>query len=457
MTASALVLLILLAYLAGMLLISRVARRRNTSFQDAIAAPGQTTLWILVGSAIGGQIGSGFVMGGAEYGALYGLGGAWYGIGCGLSYFLTAALARFIRDKKMVSLSDYFAQRYRGQATRLIYSITGIFSCIALLAGQLLAGRAIFHTLGLPAQWGVVLTAVVALVYVNVSGLWGSMAVSSLQSAIIFVGMVTALTAVLSALGPETLTESLPAASFQIVPADHEFWASMAVPIILAGPVNQMAFQSVSSAKSVRVAQGGYLLAGLILIPVAFIPPVLGMFGRALFPGLPVDQVFTSLLLNRLPAAVAAVILAAVICAVIASCNSAYIAVATNSVHDIYQGMIYPQADSKSCKRLMLAVDIVVCVLGISLALKMNDIIQVLSMGYGLMAAGCLVPFLGGALWRGGSSMGALASAVAGMAACLANSAGVIRLPYASMTCVLLATAVYVVVSLLEPEPASAR
>lgn len=451
------VLFILLLYGTGMYLIGRRARRRASSFQDAIAAPGQTSLLLLAGSAVGGQIGSGFVMGGAEYGARFGIAGAWYGIGCGLSYFVTACLARFIREKQMVSLSDYFAQRYHGRATRLIYSVTGIFSCIALLAGQLLAARAIFHTLHLPAQWGVVLTAVVALLYTNVAGLWGSMAASSLQSAIIFVGMVTALAAVLSGVGPQVLAEQMPEDCFRILPSDREFWLSTAAPIVLAGPVNQIAFQSVSSAKSVRVAQGGYLLAGLLLIPAAFIPPVLGMFGRSLFPQLSADQAFTALLLNRLPTIVAAVILAAVICAVIASCNSAYIAVATNSIHDIYQGMIDPEADSRTCRHLMLAVDLVVCGLGILLALKMNDIIRVLSMGYSLMAAGCLVPFLGGALWKRGSSAGALASAAAGMAACLADSLGLIHLPYASITCVLIALAAYMSVSLLAPEPTAAE
>ena len=417
MTTS-IVLLILLLYGAGMYLIGRRAKRRASSFQDTIAAPGQTTLLLLAGSAIGGQIGSGFVIGGAEYGARFGLAGAWYGIGCGLSYFITAALAHFIHRHQFVSLSDYFAQRYQGTATRLIYSVAGIFSCVALLAGQLLAGRTIFLTLGLPAQWGVVLTAVIALVYANAAGLWGSMAVSSIQSATIFAGMSAALFVMLSTLGPQTA-------------------------------VNQIAFQSVASAKSVNAARGGYLLAGLLLIPIAMIPPLLGMFGRVLFPDLPAEEVFTALLLTRLPTVVAAVILAAVVCAVVASCNSAYIAVATNAVHDIYQGMLNPQADSRTCKRLMILVDVAVCGVGILLALRMNDIIKVLSMGYSLISAGCLVPFLGGVLWKGGTSRGALTGSFVGMGACLADALGLFPLPYAGLSCILLSATAYVVGSVL--------
>lgn len=452
MNTRTIVLFILLAYGAAMIFISGRARQHISSFRDTIAAPGQTTLLLLAGSAIGGQIGSGFVIGGAEYGARYGLAGAWYGIGCGLSYFVTAAMCRFIHTHSYVSLSDYFAGRYHGHATRLIYSIAGICSCIAMLAGQLLAGRAIFLTLGLPAEWGVVLTAVIALLYANAAGLWGSMAVSSIQSAVIFAGMTAALAVCLYTLGPASLPAMLPPSSFHMTSVGGEISFSMAAPIVLAGAVNQIAFQSAASAKSVKSAQGGYILAGLVLIPVAFIPPLLGMFGRTLFPDLPAESVFTTLLITRLPAVVAAVILAAVICAVIASCNGAYIAVATNSIHDIYQGMINPDADSNTCRRLMFFTDVAVCIIGILLALKMNDIIQVLSMGYSLMAAGCLVPFLGGVFWKGGTSRGALAGALAGMAASMADSLSLIRLPYASITCILLSAAVYAAVSFAVPE-----
>ena len=69
MTTTAIVLLILACYGAAMYLVSRKARQRTASFQDTIAAPRQTTLLILAGSAVGNQIGSGFVIGGAEYGA----------------------------------------------------------------------------------------------------------------------------------------------------------------------------------------------------------------------------------------------------------------------------------------------------------------------------------------------------------------------------------------------------
>ena len=104
-----LTLLILACYAAAMAVMSRRARRYSGSFIDNMTAGGQASLLLLTGGALGSHIGSGFVVGGAEYGALYGLGGAWYGIGCGISFLVSGVFfARFIYRKRYLSLADYF-------------------------------------------------------------------------------------------------------------------------------------------------------------------------------------------------------------------------------------------------------------------------------------------------------------------------------------------------------------
>lgn len=448
MSTPHLVILILVLYMGAMLLLGRSAKKRINSVRDAIAAPRQSTIVLLIGSAIGTHIGSGFVVGGAEYGAQYGIGGAWYGISCGISYLIVGLfISRFVHRNGFLSLSDYFSKRYEGKATRLIYSVATMLSCISMLAGQLLAGRAMFLAAGIPEDQGVVLTAVISLIYATTSGLWGTMAASAVQSAVIFVGMLLALAVMLNSYGVSGLTAALPAAYFDPIPFDSEFFVAMVVPTATVSFVSQGIYQNVGSAKSEKTAVWGYLFSGLFLIPVALIPPLLGMFGRMLFPDAAPAEVFMQLLLNRLPPAVAAVILAAIICAVLGACNNAYIAVAANAVHNIYLGMIDPDADARSCRRVMLAADTAVCAIGILLALRMNDIIQLLALGYSLLTSGCLAPFLGGLLWKRGTALGALSAAFVGMAASAASSLGLISLPYPSISSVLLSALAYVLVS----------
>ena len=181
------------------------------------------------------------------------------------------------------------------------------------------------------------------------------------------------------------------------------------------------------------------------------------MFGRSLFPDLPADQAFPSLLLTRLPTAVAAVILAAVLCAVLCSCNIAYLSTASIAIYSVYQGMFHPEADDGTCRRMMFVTNLAVGAAGICIALTMDDIIQVLSAGYSLIIDGCLVPFLGGVLWEKGSTRGALAASAVGMAACLADFFGLIALPWASLTCVALSILAFLVVSPLTPDRQGAR
>ncbi len=146
--------LIFVVYVGAMVVIGSLSLRQNKSFQDTITGAKQSSAVMLAGSCIAGQIGSGFIIGGTEYGVLYGVGGAWYGIACGLSCLVTVAMCRFIYTNGYISLTDYLINRYKAKATGIIYSGAMLVGGVAMLGGQLLAARAVLETLGIPAQWG---------------------------------------------------------------------------------------------------------------------------------------------------------------------------------------------------------------------------------------------------------------------------------------------------------------
>lgn len=441
------IILIFVGYAGAMAAIGRLALRQNRSFQDAITGGRQSSALMLAGSCIAGQIGSGFIIGGTEYGVLYGVGGAWYGVGCGLSCLVTVAMCRFIYTHGYISLTDYLITRYQAKATGIIYSGAMLVGGVAMLGGQLLAARAVLETLGIPAQWGVTTIAVAALIYANLSGLWGMLRISTLQAVIMLAGMLSAIAWLAADPGFSFLPQTLPESFFDPVPFDLEFLVSMTVPIILSSTINQSYFQMIVSSRSCREAQKGYAMAAVSLVVVALIPPLLGMFGHGLMPELKEQEVFTTLLLTKLPTPFAALILSATVFAVFIACNGIYVTIPANFVHSIYKGLIRPDADDRSCKRLMLALNTAICAVGVFLSLRMNDIIQILSMGSSLMVAGCMVPFLGGVLWKRGTAQGALAAACAGGVSCLLDSFGLIRLPYASISSVLISAVFYIVVS----------
>ena len=455
MDTNSIVVLVLILYAAAMVVMGAHFKRSadRGSVRESVLGRGKASFWVLLGSGVGMQVGSGFVIGGAEYGAIYGISGAWYGIGCGLSYIAAALLiCRLVYRNGFVSLADYFERRYQGVAIRLIYNVITTLSAIAMMAGQLLAGRAIFQVVGLPSRMGGIVTAVISLVYTVSTGMLGTMAMGALQSAVILAGIVAALASTAGEFGFAFLRENLPAASFSPMPFDLEFLVSLTVPTILCALVQQGMIQRVSSGKSERTSFFSCLYGGILVLPIALIPPLLGMFGTVFFPELPASSVMIQLLLVKLPVVIGAVILAAVICAVVGACNAVYISTATVILHDVYHGILRCEEDSGRDRKIVMLADLVVCLIGIFLALAMDDIIQVLMMGYILVSSGCIVPFFGGLIWKHGSTQGALVSMCAGILAAVLDMADLIHLPYLSITSVLISAVFFIAASLAFPE-----
>lgn len=83
-----LIVVVMVLYLGGMLAVGFYGKKYANSFEDYLTAAKQGTFLMVCGSYIGSHIGNGIVVGGAEYGAIYGIGGIWYGVGSALGYVL---------------------------------------------------------------------------------------------------------------------------------------------------------------------------------------------------------------------------------------------------------------------------------------------------------------------------------------------------------------------------------
>ena len=440
-------------YLVGMIGVGLYGRKYATTFNDSITAAKQSTTLMVLGGAVGAHIGSGFVVGGAESGAIYGIAGAWYGIGCGISWLLVGILVtKFFYRNHYVSLSDYFKERYNDKSTRLIYSISTPISYVAMFAGQVLAGKAIFMTFGIDGNISIIITAIVVLFYSSLSGLWGAYVTSVIQVGVIVAGLIFSLISMIMDGGFTIIQQNLAPTYFDPVPFDIETLVSLTVPIILACLFDQTVFQRTASAKSEKAAVQGHIFGGLLLIVMAIVPALLGMYGLALYPDVAPASVFVELILHRFSPIFGAILVAAIVSAIMSTCDGAFIGISTNIIHDIYCDMINPDASEKQLKMMQNILNVLVCVVSVVVALMFDNIINLLSMAYTILTSGCLIPFVGGLLWKKGTAKGALASAAMGIVCALMISFGIFAPPYASVFPVLPAAVVYVVVSLLTQE-----
>ncbi|MEM5781458.1 MAG: sodium:solute symporter family protein, partial [Lawsonibacter sp.] len=81
-----LLIVVLGIYFAGMVGIGLVGRKYAATYDSFVSAGRNAGVLMIIGSAVGSQIGNGFVVGGAGAAASSGISGAWYGIACGLGY-----------------------------------------------------------------------------------------------------------------------------------------------------------------------------------------------------------------------------------------------------------------------------------------------------------------------------------------------------------------------------------
>ena len=443
---------ILILFLVGMVLLGIRAQRYNRTFEDTITAGRSMNFWILVGSGVGAQVGSGFVLGGAEDGAAYGLGGAWYGISCGLGCILIGLfLAKYFRVRRYVSISDFLTVRYRDKRVNLLYVVSMIMCTFALVAGQLLAGQAILETFGVSGDWSVWVTLAVTFTFATLTGLWGAYAASAMQSVIILAGILLALGVMTAGNGTEVLTRELPERYFDLMSYDAETLVSIVFPMLTISLTGQMIVQRISATKSVRDAVAGHLMVGVLLIFLAFVPVLLGMYGRIAAPDVPAGVAFPALLMNRLPVLIAGIMLAAIMSSVVSAVCSSYILMNTLVIHDIYEGILGKTVTDQGSRRFMVVCNLAVSLIAVLLTRTTGSIIGIMSYGSSFVGSGCFAAIIGGMIWKRPDGRAAALSIVCSVGVSLLHLLGVVRVPFQSLTAFGIGWLVYLLLGALLP------
>ena len=449
-----LILACLAIYLIIMFAIGIYGKKYASNFSDYLTAGKRSTVLMVIGTAVGAHIGSGFIIGGAEGAVLDGYGGVWYGLGCAFSYLLLSfTIAKLVQRKGYVTLSDYFLARYKHKNIRLIYSGSTALAYLGILAGQIMAGKAIFQGFGYNGTIGAIITTAVVLFYSTLSGLWGAYVTSIIQSSIIVVGLIGTAIHILTSGGWEIVTSTLPESQFNLFCYDPETWVMLVVPVLVSSVVDQGNFQRCASSKSEKVAVYGHLGAFIVLLAMAWMPVIVGMYGAAVYPNSVPASIFFTVVLGEFPPLLGAILVSSVIAAVMSTADMSFMCISATVVHDIYKGMVKPKASDKELQRMAVLTNIVVCVLGLALALSASSILSLLSSVYSLIVAGCLVPFVFGLFWKKGNARAAFSSAAVGIGLFLLDKFGLLSIPFASISTIIPAAIVYVIVSLVTQTP----
>lgn len=414
------IIVVLVIYFAAMVGIGFLGRKKASNFEGYLSMGRSAGILLLMGGAIDGQIGNGFVVGGAAEGAASGLAGCAYGIACALSTVMVALfLNNFIYNHGYMSMADYTRERYQNEIPGTIYDLSTALSSIGLIAGQIMAGKALFEALGLPGEVGAVAIAVVVLLYSQLSGLWGAFATSVVQTGVILVGLVSTTLVLFSRGAVGDMNSAIEAGTLAKSSLDFSGlsaagFAGMMLPLLLGMVTDQPTYQRVNSAKSAKISRIACYLSCLVMIPLALMPAFIGSYGAFKYNASG-NSAFFDVIINELPAIVCALIIAAVLAAVMSTIDCGLITMSTVLTRDIWQGALKKNPSEAQLKKITLVINIGFMFTSTALALSASSILGLLNSVYSFLAAACFVPFVGGVAWKGGTTKGAVAASIVGV------------------------------------------
>lgn len=444
-----LIVVVLAVYMAAMLFIGWLGRNKSSNFDEYVTAAKKGSFLLVCGSYIGSHIGNGVVVGGAQNGVVYGLAGVWFGVGACLSYIIYAlVMAKRMKKEDCLTLSEVIDKHYGGHACGTIYAVINCGAAISIMAGQIVAGKNLFEYLGLNPILGAVLCAVCVFIYASMSGQWGVMMTDVIQVGVIFTCTLIAIVYMLTSGAFSMMHETLAVTEWGLFNADPEAIVMNAVPGMLYGLISCASFQRNTSAKDEKTAFNSALWGGLILLPYVFLPVLMGMYGKALFPDTPSGMMLFKVMMEAFPPLVGALMIAALMAAVMSTVDSQLIYVTASVTKDIYCQYINKNPDEKKLTGLGKWITLGAGLITLYIAIGADMITSMLSYAYTFLCAGTLVMVVGGIFWKKATKPGAIASSIVGIFFVILYKFCGVDLPFSSIFPLLPSAITFVIVSL---------
>ena len=421
-------LLIFAFYLLAMVGVGVFFLRRNKDTDDYFVG-GRNMSSLHIGlSVVATDVGGGFSIGLGGLGFVMGLSGSWL-LFTGLvgawiaGIFLIPRVFNIARRKGFLTFPQFLGRVFN----KKVAIIAGIISAISYLgftSSQLLAGAklasATFDALTL--NRALLIMGVIAVFYTALGGLKAVIYTDTIQWIILLTGLIfVALPFTLHSIGGWTVVaETLRPEFISLTNVSWQQLVNWSFTIIPIWFVGMTLYQRIYAARDQKTAQRGWFIAGLFEYPImAFIGVLLGMLSRVAIMNGVIDQYTVSgidpelglpiLLKTILPVGFLGIVLSVYFSAIMSTADSCLMASSGNILTDVLG--IHERNNSLRYSQILT---LVVGILALILALKMENVLELMLLSYAFMVSGLIVPVLAGLFTRDPSAPAALAAMITG-------------------------------------------
>jgi solute:Na+ symporter, SSS family len=393
-------LIIIAIYFSAILLIGTLSHQKRWRLAEYLVAGRKYSALFITGSLLATIIGGSATIGLAGLGFSRGLSGVWWLLVGSMGLIALGLLfAKKVRSFGLYTLPEIVEKQY-GKNVALAASILIVVAWIGITAGQILAAGKILSAMGIGVTpfWMLVFT-VIFVGYTLAGGQYAIIRTDILDIIIIFGGVFTGLGVLLWKFGGiQGLFNALPADKIAFPLSSSFGFLDLLSYLFLIGltyVVGPDMYSRLFCAKDASTARISVFWAALLLVPFAFCITLLGMGSFSLFPEIPPEQAFPSLLTGVLPPLVAGIVLAALVSAVMSSASSTLLSASAILSVDIIGYFKKSAAENRSLVLSRWGV-ILIGIASLVLAMKLNSVISALLFAYTIYTCGVILPVIAG-------------------------------------------------------------
>ncbi|SFE39073.1 solute carrier family 5 (high affinity choline transporter), member 7 [Actinopolyspora alba] len=376
-----------------------VAARRGGGLGDTMVAGRNMPLWIGVFTMTATWVGGGYISGTAE--STFSSGLAWAQAPWGYAVSLLIGglfFAKKMRRGRFTTMLDPIDIRF-GKKVAGLGAIPAILGEIFWTGAILTALGTTFGTIiGLDFTVSIILSAVIAVAYTVVGGMWSVAITDVVQVVVIFIGLIVAVPFAASAVGGlgdawaaypsnfdfESYASLFPPLTGWDDPAwGHSYWNwwDAGIALVLGGIPWQVYFQRVLSSSSPKNARRLSVGASVMCVLAAIPPVLIGVVATAAnfqAEGAPPlenpSMVLPYVLRYLLPTGAAALGLGVLAAAVMSSVDSSVLSASSLTGWNVYRRLVRPKAGPEQVQKVIRRLIVIIGAAATLMALQANSV-----------------------------------------------------------------------------------
>jgi solute:Na+ symporter, SSS family len=410
----------LVIYAGLMLAVSLYWMFRLKKPADYLVGGRSLPFWVLTGNIAAGSIGTGVIVGGSGLAYLHGWAGSAYPIGLGVGTALAGLIFAVMRRYQFMTIVEEVASYYEGKRAVVEFANLTLFaSQFCWLTAQIIGGSRVFAAAtGMSNATCVIITGLI-IACIAIPGGFKSVVYTDFFQAFILVSGFVAVTylALHRDGGLAGLRQNVPPEYFSFLGIkSYGGWqvAGLILTLmfsVIADPGRRM---SMFGAKSETGARWSMFFAGLIVVAFSVLIGITGMYAFQLHPGLQgrdADQALLWLVINVLPAWLAAFVVIAAASGIFSCANGNAMAISTffvRHVYPLFTGGKYLQRPLFAA-RILLVCAFIGCT---CVALHAGNIVDFVKKFLQITMSGLAIIILMGRFWKRATWQGAMTALI---------------------------------------------